>query len=61
MMFCMNRSGYKFNAYKKNLSEIELLDYSHLDIPLDEYADAHHLNEGARRFTEIITKRFQIK
>lgn len=53
---------YYYNAYKNNFSEIELLDYSHQDIPLNEYADAHHLNDkGARHFTEIIKKRFRIK
>lgn len=53
---------YYYNAYYKYFSDIELLDYSRWDIPLDEFYDAHHLNhKGAAHFTNELKQRFGIK
>lgn len=53
---------YYHNAYKNYFSEIELFDYSNYNLPLNEYADAHHLNDkGAKHFTKLIKEHFQIK
>lgn len=48
-----------YEAYKKEFSDIELLDYSHWPVADDERIDAHHLNnKGAQRFTKELMKRF---
>lgn len=53
---------YYYNAYNTYFSDVELLDYSHWEIPLDEYYDAHHLNhKGAQRFTNELKERFGLK
>ena len=51
-----------YEAYNENFSDVELLDYSHWLIPLDEYYDAHHLNhKGAQHFTKELKERFGIE
>lgn len=53
---------YWIRAYKENFSDVELLNYSKYKLPLDCYADPHHLNnKGAKMFTKVIMDRFNIK
>jgi hypothetical protein len=48
---------YYYEIIKNEFSEIELWDYSHLNIPVHYRADPHHLNEeGALYFTKIVEK-----
>jgi hypothetical protein len=51
-----------YQAYNKEFSEIELLDYSHWPVPQNEMYDAHHLNyRGAQRFTKELMKRLDFE
>lgn len=54
---------YYYKAYRESFSDIELFDYCHWDgMPLDGFADPHHLNpKGARIFTQELKNRFNIK
>ncbi|MBP3253722.1 MAG: hypothetical protein J6M30_04375 [Bacteroidales bacterium] len=53
---------YFQEAYERNFSEIEFLDYSEWSIPMDERGDGSHLNDkGAKRFTNEIKNRFNLK
>lgn len=53
---------YYYNMYKKNFSDVELLDYSNWPVNDNERYDAHHLNnEGAIKFTNELKKKFRIK
>ena len=53
---------YYYKAYKENFSEVELLDFSNLEIPNEFRADGSHLNNsGANFFTELIKDSLNIK
>jgi hypothetical protein len=46
---------YYYNALERHFGNIDLWDYSHFDIPIEYFKDAHHLNEvGAKYFTSIL-------
>ena len=50
-----NQEEY-YKCYNDNFSDIELLDYSKYNLPLDCYKNAHHLNaKGATIFTKKLT------
>ena len=54
--------NYYYEAYRNNFGDIELLDYSHYQVSVDEYCDAHHLNyQGAVKFTNYLKKEFNLK
>ena len=53
---------YYYDVIKTRFNDVEFVDYSRLPIPIDEFYDAHHLNEkGARHFTKEIKERFDIQ
>ena len=53
---------YYHKTYKENFSEVEFLDYSNWELPLEERSDGSHLNRiGAKHFTGELKKRFNIK
>ena len=53
---------FYYQAYNREFSEVELLDYSHWPVPYDEMFDAHHLNQkGARRFTLELMRRLDFE
>lgn len=53
---------YFYDAYQREFSSVEFLDYSAWECEPDERYDAHHLNhKGAQRFTKELMKRFNFK
>lgn len=54
--------AYFRDAYRKNFSDVEFVDYSDWPMADDERKDPHHLNHrGAVRFTREIMERFHIR
>lgn len=53
--------NYYYNAYKRNFSDIELLDFSHYPMEDNERQDAHHLNsKGALKFTKMLQSKYNL-
>jgi hypothetical protein len=54
---------YYYNVLKTKFNDIEYLDYSHLDIPMNFRRDAHHLNTkyGTPYFTQLLAERLGLK
>lgn len=53
---------YYYETIRNKFPDLEVLDYSHWEVPDSARYDAHHLNKfGAQLFTNEIKKRFNIR